>query len=163
MSAIVIYDSLYGNTEQIAKAIGEGFGGDTKVVRVEDVKAEDIAPYHFIVIGSPTQGGRQTAAIKEFVDKLPPEALKEKRLAAFDTRLKNVLVKMFGYAAPRIEAAIKAKGGNATAQPQGFFVKSSKGPLLDGELERATTWAKSVAAGVPTSQMPGEYQFKQKE
>jgi flavodoxin len=163
MSAIVIYDSLYGNTEQIARAIGSGFGEDTKVVRVGDVKAEDIAPYHFVVIGSPTQGGRQTPAVKAFLDKLPAEALKEKRLAAFDTRHKNVLVKVFGYAAPRIEAAIKEKGGNATAQPQGFFVKGTKGPLLDGELERAANWAKSIAAGVPTGHMPGDYQFKQKE
>jgi flavodoxin len=163
MKAIVIYDSQYGNTEEVAKAIGKGFGEEAKVVKVGDVKAEDIAPYHFVIIGSPTQGGRQTVAIKAFVDNLPPEALKEKRLAAFDTRLKNVLVKVFGYAAPRIEAAIKAKGGNTTAQPQGFFVKSTKGPLLDGELERAVTWARSVAAGVPTGQMPGNYQFKQKE
>jgi flavodoxin len=163
MAAIVIYDSQYGNTEAIAKAIGKGFGEDTKVVRVGEVKVEDIAPYHFVIIGSPTQGGRQTPAIKDFVAKIPAEALKEKRLAAFDTRLKNILVKMFGYAAPRIEAAIKAKGGNTTAQPQGFFVKSTKGPLLNGELERATNWAKSVAAGVPTGQMPGEYQFKKKE
>jgi len=163
MSAIVIYDSLYGNTEQIAKAIGRGFGEDTKVIKVGDAKIEDIAPYHFVIIGSPTQGGRQTVAVKEFLEKLPAEALKEKRLAAFDTRLKSVFVKIFGYAAPRIEAAIKEKGGNATAQPQGFFVKSAKGPLLDGEIERATNWAKSVAAGVPTGQMPGKYEFKQKE
>jgi flavodoxin len=163
MKAIVIYDSQYGNTEEVAKAIGKGFGEEAKVVRVGDAKAEDIAPYHFVVIGSPTQGGRQTPAVKAFVDNLPAAALKEKRLAAFDTRLKNVFVKMFGYAAPRIEAAIKEKGGNTTAQPQGFFVKSAKGPLVDGELERATTWAKSVGAGVPTGQMPGDYQFKQKE
>jgi flavodoxin len=163
MSAIVIYDSLYGNTEQIAKAIADGFGGETKVVRVGDVRAEDIAPYHFVIIGSPTQGGRQTAPVKEFVDKLTGETLKEKRLAAFDTRVKSTWVKIFGYAAPRIEAAIKAKGGNVTAQPQGFFVKSTKGPLLEGELARATNWGKSVAAGVPTGRMPGGYQFKQKE
>jgi flavodoxin len=163
MKAIVIYDSQYGNTEQIAKAIGSGFGEEAKVVKVGDVKAEDIAPYHFVVIGSPTQGGRETAAVKAFLEKLTGEALQEKRLATFDTRLKSAWVKLFGYAAPRIEAAIKARGGNTTAQPQGFFVKASRGPLLDGELERATNWAKSIAAGVPTGQMPGDYQFKQKE
>jgi len=163
MKAIVIYDSLYGNTEQIAKAIGAAIGEEAKVVKIGEVKYEDLAPYHFVLIGSPTQGGRETAAVKTFLDNLPAEALKEKRLAAFDTRLKNVLVKMFGYAAPRIEAAIKEKGGNATAQPQGFFVKKSKGPLVEGELERAAAWAKSVMAGVPTGKMPGEVQFKQKE
>jgi flavodoxin I len=163
MKAIVIYDSQYGNTEQIAKAIGSGFGEEAKVVRVGDVKVADIAPYHFVVIGSPTQGGRETAPVKAFLDKLTGEALKEKRLAAFDTRLKSAWVRVFGYAAPRIETAVREKGGNTTAQPQGFFVKGRRGPLLDGELERATTWAKAIAAGVPTGQMPGDFQFKQKE
>jgi len=163
MKAIVIYDSQYGNTEQLAKAIGAAIGEEAKVVRVGEVKYADLAPYHFILIGSPTQGGRQTKAVKAFLDNLPAEALKEKRLAAFDTRFKNVLTKVFGYAAPRIEAAIKEKGGNATAQPQGFFVKSTKGPLLEGELERAAAWAKSVMAGVPTGKMTGQVQFKKKE
>jgi flavodoxin I len=163
MKAIVIYDSQYGNTEQIAKAFGSGFGEEAKVVRVGDVKVEDIAPYHFVVIGSPTQGGRETVAVKTFLGKLTGAALQEKRLAAFDTRLKSAWVKMFGYAAPRIEAAIKKKGGNTTAQPQGFYVKGRQGPLLDGELERATTWAKAIAAGMPTDQMPGDFQFKKKE
>jgi flavodoxin I len=163
MKAIVIYDSQYGNTERIAKAIGGAIGEEAKVVKVGEVKYGDLAPYHFVLIGSPTQGGKETATVKAFLDNLPAEALKEKRLAAFDTRLKSAWVKIFGYAAPRIEAAIKAKGGNATAQPQGFFVKGRRGPLLEGELERAAAWAKSVLAGVPTGQMPGEFQFKKKE
>jgi flavodoxin I len=163
MKAIVIFDSQYGNTEQIARAIGGGLGEDTKVVKVGEANPADLGFYNYIIIGSPTQGGRHTMAMKKFLDNLPADVLKGKRLAAFDTRLKTVLVKMFGYAAPRIEAAIKEKGGNSTAQPQGFFVKSAKGPLLDGELERAATWAKSIAAGVPTSQMPGEYQQKKTE
>jgi flavodoxin len=163
MKALVIYDSLYGNTEQIAKAIGGAMGAEAKVVKVGEVKAGDIAPYPYVIIGSPTQGGRQTAAIKAFTESLTADALKGKRFAAFDTRLKNVVSKVFGYAAPRIEKAIKAKGGNTTAQPQGFFVKGMKGSLLDGELERAATWAKSIVAGVPTSQMPGEYEVKTKE
>ncbi len=163
MKAIVIYDSQYSNTEQVAKAIGAAIGEEAKVVKVGEVKYADLAPYHFVLIGSPTQAGRETAAVKEFLDKLPAEALKEKRLAAFDTRLKSAWVKMFGYAAPRIEAAIKAKGGNATAQPQGFFVKGRRGPLLEGELERAGVWAKAVMAGVPTGGMTGEVQFKKKE
>ena len=163
MKSIVVYDSQFGNTEKIAKAIGEGLGAEATVVKVKEANVADLGFYNLIIIGSPTQGGRHTAAMKAFLDSIPADALKGKRLAAFDTRLKNVMVKMLGYAAPRIEAAIKAKGGNSTAQPQGFFVKSTKGPLLDGELERAKDWAKAVAAGVPTSKMPGEYQQKKKE
>ena len=164
MKALVVYDSLYGNTEKIAKAIGEGLGEGAKVVKVKEAKAEEVASNHLVIIGSPTQGGRQTSAIKTFVDELPVDVFKEdKRFAAFDTRVKTFFVKVFGYAAPRIESAIRAKGGNTTAQPQGFYVKGTKGPLLDGELERATTWAKSIAAGVPTSKMPGKYKVKRKE
>ncbi|OGN98132.1 MAG: hypothetical protein A2Y89_07120 [Chloroflexi bacterium RBG_13_51_18] len=163
MKALVIYDSLYGNTEQIAKAISGALGAEAKAVRVGEVKPDELAAYSLIIIGSPTQGGRATPAIKTFLANLPADALKDKRLAAFDTRNKSFLVKMFGWAATRIEAAIKAKGGNTTAQPQGFFVKGTKGPLVDGELERAATWAKAIAAGVPTNLMPGDYEVKKKE
>jgi flavodoxin I len=163
MKALVIYDSLYGNTEQIAKAIGGALGEDSKVVKAGEAKAADIVPYSLIFIGSPTQGGRHTPAVRTFLDNVTPEMLKDKRVAAFDTRAKSFFVKLFGWAASRIEADIKGKGGNVTAQPQGFFVKATKGPLVDGELERAATWAKSVAAGVPTSQMPGSFEVKQKE
>jgi flavodoxin len=163
MKALVVYDSLYGNTEQIAKAIGAALGDDSRVVKVGEANVADIAAYSLIFIGSPTQGGRQTPAVKNFLNNITPEALKDKRLAAFDTRAKSFFVKLFGWAANRIEDAIKDKGGNVTAQPQGFFVKATKGPLVEGELERAATWAKSVAAGVPTSQMPGNFEVKTKE
>ena len=163
MKTIIIYDSQYGFTEQIAQAMGKALGKDAKVAKVTKVEAADLAPYAFVIIGSPTQGGRPTPAIATFIDNLPAGVFHEKRLAAFDTRLKAVFAKVFGYAAPKIETAIKAKNGNTTAQPQGFFVKSAKGPLVDGELERADVWIKSVIAGVPTKQMKGEFQFKQKE
>jgi flavodoxin I len=163
MKALVIYDSKYGYTEKIAKAIGAAIGEEARVMKVGDVKVEDIAAYSYIIIGSPTQGGRMTPAMKTFLDSLPADIFRGKRFAAFDTRMKSLFVKMFGWAAAKIEASIKEKGGNTTAQPQGFFVKSGKGPLADGELERATVWAKSIVAGVPTKNMPGDFQFKQKE
>ncbi len=163
MKALIIYDTQYGNTEKIAKAIGAGFEGDIKVMKVGDVKPDDIAWSRIVIIGSPTQGGRQTAAIKNFVENLPSDTFTGKRLAAFDTRMKSFWVKMFGWASDKIEASLKGKGGNITAQPQGFFVKSAKGPILEGEEARATTWAKAIAAGVPTSQMPGEFEVKTKE
>jgi flavodoxin len=143
--------------------MGEALGGDAKVVKVTEVKPEAIAASNLLIVGSPTQGGRTTPAMKTFLDGLTAESLAGKRVAAFDTRMKGFFVKMFGWAANRIEASFKEKKANSTAQPQGFFVKGGKGQLVDGEVERAATWAKSVVAGVPTSQMPGEYQQKQKE
>ena len=155
MKALVIYDSQYGSTEKIAKAIGAGFTGDVKVLKVGDVKPEDIAWSKFVIVGSPTQGGKPTAAMRDFLAKLPEDVFTGKRLAAFDTRAKSFIVKLFGWAADKIEVAFKGKGGNPTAKPAGFFVVGTKGPLVDGEEARATDWAQAIAAGSPTGKLPG--------
>ncbi|MFA5308639.1 MAG: flavodoxin family protein [Dehalococcoidales bacterium] len=145
MKALIIYDSLYGNTEKIAKAIGEGLGEEAKVIKVSEAKAADIAPYFYIIIGSPTQRGRPTAAMKTFLDSLPDDVFKGKRLAAFDTRAKSFIVKLLGWAGTRIEAAVRAKYGNIIAPPKGFFVQGTQGPLAEGEEKRAAEWGKHLA------------------
>ena len=156
MKALVVYDSQYGNTEKIAKAIGAGFTGDVKVMKVGDVKREDIAWSKFVIIGSPTQGGRASMPIRFFLRDLPKDVFTGKRLAAFDTRTKGIFVKMFGFAADKIETSLRAKSGNPTAKPQGFFVKSTKGPLVEGEEAKATEWARAIASGSPTIKFGGE-------
>jgi flavodoxin I len=162
MKALVIYDSQLGNTEKIAQAIGKGFTGDVKVMKVADVKPQDVTWAKTVIMGSPTQGGRPTKVMMDFMANLKSDTFTGKRLAAFDTRMKG-FAKIFGNAASKIEAGLKDKGGNFTAQPQGFIVKTGKGPLVEGEEARATTWAKAIAAGVPTSQMQGDYSQKTKE
>ncbi len=47
-------------------------------------------------------------------------------------------------AAGRISGNLKGKGGTLMAFPEGFFVKGTKGPLKEGELERAADWAKGI-------------------
>jgi flavodoxin I len=155
MKALIIYDSQYGNTEKIAKAIGDGFTGDVKVMKVADVKPEDITWSKMVLIGSPTQAGKPTAAIRDFLDKLPNDAFTGKRLAAFDTRAKSFVTKLFGYAGDKIEKSLHTKSGNVTAKAEGFFVQSTKGPLADGEEYKATAWAKGVAAGLPKPERGG--------
>ena len=102
MKALVIYDSQYGNTEQIAKAIAGGIGGEVKVVKIAEAKRRGAASYDLIIVGSPTQGGRYRLDMKSFLDGLPADAFKNKKVAAFDTRVKG-WAKIFGWAAPRIE------------------------------------------------------------
>jgi flavodoxin I len=69
------------------------------------------------------------------------------RVASFDTRIKAKWVKLFGYAAGRIEKALIEKGG-ALAAPAGLFiVKGTKGPLEEGEEERAAAWARGILEG----------------
>lgn len=144
MKALVIYDSQFGNTEQIAKAIGEGIGAEAQVVNIAQANPADLAFYNLIIIGAPTQGGRYRPQMAAFLDSIPTDAFKNKKVAAFDTRLKG-WVKIFGWAAPRIEKILKENGGNIITPAAGFIVKGAKGPLVEGELERAAAWAKDIA------------------
>ena len=66
------------------------------------------------------------------------------KVATFDTRLKMKFVKLFGFAADKMEAFFKEKGIVAKAKPEGFVVKGRSGPLAEGELERANSWGKNL-------------------
>jgi hypothetical protein len=78
------------------------------------------------------------------------------KVAAFDTRLTweeiekspplPFFEKIFGYAASRIGKALRKKGGRLVVEPEGFFVDGMKGPLSEGEVERAREWAQKLFA-----------------
>ena len=145
MKVLIVYDSVYGNTEKIAKAIGGAITGEVKVLRAGDVNASALESVDFLIVGSPTQGGRPTPAIQDFLSKLSEPTIKGISVAAFDTRFSTRWVGIFGYAAGKIGVNLKEKGGNLAASPEGFFVEGTKGPLKEGELERAASWAKEIA------------------
>ena len=146
MKALVVYDSFYGNTEKIARAIAGVLtpSGEVKVLRPAEVNPSDLQSVDLLLVGSPTQGGRPTKAIQDFLNKLPESAIKGVNLAAFDTRFTTKLVAIFGYGAGKIADSLKKKGGNLILPPEPFFVKSKEGPLKEGELERAAAWAKRI-------------------
>ena len=144
MKALIVYDSMHGNTEKIAEAIGGAMAGEARVVRVSEVNSAELKAIDLLIVGSPTQGGRATPAIRDFLNKISGPAMKGVNVAAFDTRVSTKVVAIFGYAAGRIAGSLKRKGGTLVAPPQGFFVKGTEGPLKDGELERAAGWAKEI-------------------
>ncbi len=145
MKILIVYDSTYGNTEEIARAIGEAITGEVKVLRVGE--ADPSETFDLLIVGSPTHGGRPTQAIQDFTKRVP--ALNGAPVAAFDTRLSTRLVKIFGYAAGRIGKTLEKKGGTLVKPPEAFFVKGTKGPLREGELERAASWAGEIAKSIP--------------
>jgi len=145
MKVIVVYDTVYGNTEKIAKAIGGAIAGETKVVRANEVNSEELKTIDLLIVGSPTHGGRPTPATQEFLDRISEADLKNIKVAAFDTRFSTKWVGIFGYAAGKIADSLKTKGGALILSPEGFFVKGKKGPLKEGELERAASWAKGIS------------------
>ncbi len=147
MKAIIIYDSMYGNTEEIARAIGSAAGSDVKVLRAGEANTAELKSVELLIIGSPTHGGRATPAVQEFLSKIPGSSLKGVKVAAFDTRFSTKFVGVFGYAAGRIATDLKARGGILAAPPEGFFVKGTKGPVKEGEAVRAAGWLKEIIKG----------------
>ena len=159
MKALVVYDTRFGNTQKIAEAIGGAIEGDVKVVHVTEANASALDSLDLLVVGSPTQGASHTPVVQNFLDKIPEGALKNINVAAFDTRYSTksggigtrliaAMAKGFGFAAPRIADILKEKGGNLLAEPEGFIVNGTRGPLKHGEIERATTWAKKLQSEV---------------
>lgn len=160
MKALVVYDSQWGNTEQIARAVGGALGAapDVLVLPVGQATPERVtaAGLDLLVVGSPTQGFRPTKPVAGLLEALQRDGLRGVEVAAFDTRFKadevssrltRFVVRKGGYAAPRIGALLEKAGGTLTASPEGFFVKDKEGPLAEGELERAAEWARRLATG----------------
>jgi flavodoxin len=159
MKALVIYDSQYGNTEKIARAIGQALsaGGETAVFQAGQVTAGALEGRDLIVVGSPTQSFHATKPIDELLQGHP---LRGVRAAAFDTRfdmqevesrMLRLAVKMAGenaYAAPRIAAQLEKDGAVLVVPPEGFIVTDTEGPLREGELERAAAWAGQILAAL---------------
>ena len=155
MKILVIYDSIFGNTEKIAQAIGNALGAkkDVQVVKVSTAINENLKGLDLLFVGSPTRGFRPTEGISTFIKNIPEGGLNGIKTVAFDTRipLETIKSKVFrfivlkgGYAGPAIAKRLVARGAKIISEPEGFFVKDSEGPLVEGELERAATWAKAL-------------------
>ncbi len=145
MKTLVVYDSLYGNTKTIAHAIGDAITGEVEVQQVGEVNASELRAYDLLVVGAPTHGGRPSPAVQAFLDQIEAPALEGINVAGFDTRLTNRLARILGFAAPKIAKALQKKGGTLVGPPGDFYVTGGEGPLKEGEIERATRWAKELA------------------
>lgn len=160
MKAKVVFDSQFGNTEQVARAIGQALGAnaEVEVLRVTAATPEQLTSADLLVVGSPTQRFTATPATTNLLKSIPDNGLNGVQVAAFDTRFPEseieririlaFFVKLFGYAAEPMLKRLEKKGGQAVAAPQGFYVGETEGPLLDGELDRAAAWAGQLVAGL---------------
>ncbi len=153
MKVLIVYDSFFGNTEQIARVIGKALEAEASVetARVSEISPEKIARLDLLIVGSPTRGFRPTEATTNFLKSLPRNSLQGVKVAAFDTRILldtinssilRFVVNTGGYAAKAIAKGLKKSGGDLLAPPEGFLVTGEQGPLKEGELERAANWAR---------------------
>jgi flavodoxin len=155
MNVLVVFDSDFGNTEKVAQAIAQALAADAtvEIQHADHVPPDTLASPDLLIVGSPTQGFRPTKPVTNLLGQLPREALKGKKAAAFDTRIDikamdspilGFMVDKGGYAAKHIARRLEKAGGSLVAQPEGFLVEDTEGPLNEGELERAAAWARSL-------------------
>lgn len=158
MKSLVIFDSMYGNTSQVAHAIGGVLG--SQVIPIEEAHEFQLDNVDLLIVGCPTQGGKPTVALEHFLEGLPATKLASLPVAVFDTRFAinehglglKLLMKTIGFAAPRLGKILTDKGAALISAPQGFIVKEKSGPLKSGELARARSWAQKLPLRSLTAQ-----------
>ena len=89
MKQLVVYDSYFGNTEKIARAIRDalGSGDDAELVKIGEMSLDRLEGLNVLIVGSPTRGFRPTKAVTDFLKEIPEGGLSGVRVAGFDTRV----------------------------------------------------------------------------
>lgn len=179
MRAVVVYESMFGNTEKIAQAVADGIRVTRPDAVVDCVPVHDaqVADADLLVVGGPTHflglasdRSRHMAEkwhegagaeghpvqpveadnLRAWLEQLPPAPV-GRRAAAFDTRLDKLL---HGSAAARIAHRLTHKGYDLAAEPEGFVVTDMTGPLRSGELERAKAWGECLLPALSAPKVP---------
>lgn len=149
MRAIVIYDSKHGNTEQIAQAIAAGVaeaGAAVECRKISMSSEEDLRGVDLWVLGSMTRWGGAPFVLRTLLKNgLKEEGAKSKRGAVFDTRYAHM-----AKGASENLAATFAKAGVEVIGAEHFVVAGLKGPLLEGEVERAHAYGIKLGRALST-------------
>ena len=171
MEAVIVYESLWGNTAAVARAVAQGIGPEARAMSTAEATPEIVASAGLLVVGAPvhisTLPSAKTRAkaaeraedperfpglsapdlshssVRDWLAELPRR--KGAFGAAFDTRSPG---KWTGSAARSIAGKLKRRGYRQVASPEGFVVMHQDGPLADGELERAAAWGAQLRAAM---------------
>jgi hypothetical protein len=170
MRAVIVFESMFGNTEAFAREIADGLSSeDTEVsfTDVRHVRPEDLAPCDLLVVGAPThafslsrpntredavrQGAppnRAAVGVREWLPTLAeafPEGGRRPVVAVFDTRVEKVR-HLPGSAARRSARMLRGMGFHLVGRPTSFFVGGVAGPPTADEPARARAWAQQLRA-----------------
>ena len=157
MQAVVIYDSQFGNTKQIAQAIARGLGehGSVEILPASEVIERLPATPDLLVVGGPTQRHGLSPTLRAFFDTLPRDGVGKARAATFDTRYRMPPL-ISGSAARQAAGRLRRAGCRLVAAPESFYVVREKPAdgekarpgterLEPDELERALEWGRGLA------------------
>jgi flavorubredoxin len=145
MNAIILYDTKYGNTEIIAKAIGNGMteeGFDEVVIQNGGKTTHDeLLEKDIWIFGSPTHKGTTSSHFKKLLKWVRADTIPDTRGFAFETRLGD----SEGGAAQVIQHAMAGSGIVLIHETTSFVVEAKQGPLSPGEEERAFSLGREIA------------------
>ena len=141
MKALIIYDSQFGNTEQVARTIAKVFGSDGQLVKANQFEPDMLNGVDLLLIGSPIQAWQPTQSIKNLLAGLQAKDLSGLMAAAFDTGFASIFA---GNAARRITRTLSKMGCTIIVPPERFIVVGTEGPLADNELDHAKRWAQKL-------------------
>lgn len=130
--AVVIYDTKFGNTEKVARALAEGMKRHEVNVdcsKIDEVNISKLGDYDLLAVGGPMHAFGLSKPMKDFLKKLENMNTSGKKAFAFDTKLKSRLA---GSAGKRIEKKLKKLGMNIVKSHVSAIVKGGEGPLEDG-------------------------------
>lgn len=161
MNTLVVYESMWGNSRAVAAAIAEGIDGDVRLVDVTHAPVPLPDDVDLLVVGGPTHAfsmsrattrrdaegkgaetGHAARGIREWLGFLRP--CDRLDVATFDTRVGSVR-HLPGSAAKAAAKEVRRQHLGRLLASASFFVDDMAGPLLDGELERARDWGRSLA------------------
>jgi flavodoxin len=159
--ALVVYFTQFGNTKKVAEMMAEVLSGAGKAraIPIDGLTAADLADADWVIFGSPTHYQNLPKAVRAALDALPRRALRGKGVAAFDTSVETWGPLMWMTAAHRLLPRLRRLGGKPVARPETFLVVRGEDPesgerrdaLVEGELERARSWAASILKRVATT------------
>jgi Flavodoxin len=179
MQAVVVYESMYGNTHLIADAIGAGLKTvfDVSVVPVSQAGPAVLADADLVVVGGPThahgmsRAATRKAAVEAANKPVSPlttepgvlgpglrdwfESLGRYpvKAAAFDTRIHGPAA-LTGRASKGVARLLRAHGFDLVAEPESFLV-TKQDRLEPQETVRAREWAAKLAAGIAPRPVQG--------
>ena len=163
MRAWVVYESMWGNTAEVARGVARGLGG-AQVAEVHDVAYDDVADADLLVLGGPThafsmsrpstredakkQGApdvREDEGMREWLTHLPRTF--PVPVATFDTRVEKAR-HLPGSAAKSAGKELLRHHHARVVDRRSFYVEDTAGPLAPGELVRAEEWGRTLAASL---------------
>jgi flavodoxin len=156
MQTFVIYDSRFGNTEAVARAIARGATQASSVTILDTqaakLEASSTQP-DLVIVGGPTHNHGPSDGLKALAD-LVARRFARATAACFDTRYRGPVLIMGSGAAATAKSLAKA-GTALVAQPESFFIlrrgSVATQTLEPGEIERAESWGRDVVAAAAAS------------